>query len=77
MTNEQAFWLASVIDGEIREGYSGRGMNGETTTAVYTEESVGRVISMVWQPQVDDDDRPAPPRDVRLDQLGRDGIVLY
>jgi hypothetical protein len=77
MTSEQAVWLASVTDGEIREGYSGRGMNGEATVAVYIEEPVGRVISMVWQPQVDDDDRPEPPRSVRVDQLGRDGIVLY
>ena len=60
------------------EGYSGRGMYGETTCAV-TASSLGAVLTAVCRAVQDSDDPDAIAEDLRgarTDSLGRE-MVIY
>jgi hypothetical protein len=62
------------IDAHVEADYSGRGMYGETTHAVYTRERVGLgTVLIIWQRDQGEDFKPPS---IRVDDMGM-GSVLY
>ena len=77
MTIEQATWLADMIQGEVRDSYSGRGMYGKSEAAVVVETDMPHILARLWECNGDEEDSIVVPQQVRFDNLGRDSIVLY
>ena len=77
MTKEQAAWLADIVQGEVRDEYSGRGMFGKSEAAVVVENDLERILSMLWECNGDEEDGIVIPQRIRCDNLGRDSLVLY
>lgn len=72
------------IEAELTEGYSGRGMYGETTIAVEVTGDrdtftliIGRATALCGEQGSDTDKFLAQVRKLRTDSMGRDGIVIY
>ena len=76
MTIEQATWLAEIVEGEVREEYSGRGMYGKSEAAVVVEADMPHILARLWECNGDEEDSIGVPGQVRFDNLG-DSIVLY
>lgn len=83
MDERFARWLVDADDkrcgtqARVVEEYSGRGMYGETTFAVATDDAVNLLLSAVWEAAENPEDVPAErPDELRQDSLGR-GYVVY
>ena len=76
MTREQADFFSEVAEGEVYEGYSGRGMCGEETSGVESEESDAYIMLNLWRRLHEAGAAPPPPRNLRRDSLGR-GTIIY
>ncbi len=78
-----AKWLVDA-DGErcdtaakVVEGYSGRGMCGETTCAVATDDAINLLVSAIWEAAENPGNVPSEkPDELLMDSLGK-GDVVY
>lgn len=83
MDERFARWLVDADEercgtsARVIEGYSGRGMYGEETFAVGTDDAVNLLLSAVWAAAENPGDVPAEkPDELMLDSLGK-GDVVY
>lgn len=83
MDERFARWLVDADDercgtqARVMEGYSGRGMYGEETCAVSTDDAVNLLLSAVWEAAENPGGVPAAkPDELRIDSLGK-GEVVY
>ena len=82
MTRKEAVWIAEITNGEIRDDYSGRGMNGETCYGVVVDslddlfEGLGRYIVEIPDGSATNPNHVGPALEkLRMDEMGLQKIL--